>query len=142
MTTIAYKDGVIAYDSRASRGDTIQSDTREKSVVKDGVTFICCGNFHEVEEFIDIWFGGDKKKNELNVAALVIDKESVIWYVTCDDEFTRCRILTAEPQALGSGTFHALTAMDMGATAKEAVKMAMKRDPYTGGEIRTIKVKI
>lgn len=41
--------------------------------------------------------------------------------------------------AIGSGAKHALTAMDLGLDAKEAVKMAMKRDIYTGGRIRTFR---
>lgn len=42
------------------------------------------------------------------------------------------------PFAIGSGRDFALAAMDMGATAKEAVEMAAKRDVYTGGTIRTV----
>ena len=30
MTTIAYKDGIIAYDSRAMRGDCILTDNIDK----------------------------------------------------------------------------------------------------------------
>jgi hypothetical protein len=43
--------------------------------------------------------------------------------------------------AIGTGTDHAITAMDCGLSAREAVKMAMKRDTGTGGRIRTYKVK-
>jgi len=38
--------------------------------------------------------------------------------------------------SIGSGSDHALTAMDMGATAEKAVEMAMQRDICTGGRIR------
>ena len=39
MTTIAYKDGVIAYDGRQTRNDRIVSDTAQKCQVVDGVSF-------------------------------------------------------------------------------------------------------
>ena len=37
MTTIAYKDGVIAYDSRVTRGDLITDDDCDKCIERDGV---------------------------------------------------------------------------------------------------------
>jgi len=43
--------------------------------------------------------------------------------------------------AIGSGQDHALTAMDCGLSAKEAIKMAAKRDVNTGGRVRTFKIK-
>ncbi|MEE4626600.1 hypothetical protein V2K62_03170 [Pseudomonas alliivorans] len=44
----------------------------------------------------------------------------------------------ANHDAIGSGSAYALAAMDMGASAEEAVKAAMKRDIYTGGTVRTV----
>ncbi|EPM72547.1 20S proteasome subunits A/B [Pseudomonas syringae pv. theae ICMP 3923] len=43
MTTIAYKDGVIAYDSRTTGGTTISDDDSGKLQTVDGVQFICTG---------------------------------------------------------------------------------------------------
>lgn len=45
------------------------------------------------------------------------------------------------PSAIGSGGDFAMAAMMGGADAREAVKIASKLDPYTGGKIRVIKVK-
>jgi hypothetical protein len=42
--------------------------------------------------------------------------------------------------AIGCGSDHAITAMDMGATAYQAVQMAAKRDTGTGGTIRAATV--
>ncbi len=47
----------------------------------------------------------------------------------------------ANPDAIGSGSAYALAAMDMGASAEEAVRAAMKRDIYTGGTVRTIVIR-
>ncbi|GAI22667.1 unnamed protein product, partial [marine sediment metagenome] len=46
----------------------------------------------------------------------------------------------ANPDAIGSGSAYALAAMDMGASAEEAVRAAMKRDIYTGGKVRTMRI--
>jgi ATP-dependent protease HslVU (ClpYQ) peptidase subunit len=43
--------------------------------------------------------------------------------------------------AIGTGGTIALAAMDAGATAKEAVKIGIKRDPSSGGKITTVRLK-
>ena len=64
-----------------------------------------------------------------------------LFYITSDDEsFSKQKLDPSKPYATGSGQHHALTAMDMGATAKEAVKMAIMRDTNSGGRIRTYKI--
>jgi ATP-dependent protease HslVU (ClpYQ) peptidase subunit len=52
--------------------------------------------------------------------------------------FWKDRLRPDNAFALGSGSHFALTAMDMGATAAEAVEMAKKRDTSTGGLVRTL----
>ncbi|MNR66547.1 hypothetical protein D3C85_1900920 [compost metagenome] len=47
----------------------------------------------------------------------------------------------SNPDAIGSGAMYALAAMDMGASAAEAVRAAMKRDIYSGGKLTTIAIK-
>jgi len=73
--------------------------------------------------------------------ALVVD-DGVLYYagLSLEDGFWRIKLEFNKTRAIGSGRDHALTAMDMGATAKEAVKWAMKRDTGTGGRIRTYKL--
>ena len=44
----------------------------------------------------------------------------------------------SNPDAIGSGSAYAIAAMDMGASAEDAVRAAMKRDIYTGGTIRSV----
>ena len=52
----------------------------------------------------------------------------------------KTRLSLSNPDAIGSGSPFALTAMDMGASAEEAVTMAAKRDSCTGGKIRTLRI--
>ena len=44
MTTIAYKSGIIAYDSRFTCGDIIEDDDVDKRIDRDGKTFFLSGN--------------------------------------------------------------------------------------------------
>lgn len=136
MTTIAYRDGIIACDSRATRDITILSDNANKMTEQDGCMFFYAGATCDEQKLIDAYFGKEVQSIEGN--ALVVDG-GVIYLVGHDGkELWKCP--TYEYGALGSGGDHALTAMDMGATAKEAVKIAMKRDACTGGTVRTYEV--
>lgn len=46
----------------------------------------------------------------------------------------------SNPDAMGSGSAYAIAAMDMGASAEDAIRAAMKRDIYTGGVVRTMTI--
>ena len=140
MTTIAHKDGVIAYDSRVTSGATIIYDDYEKCVTVKGVQFVLSGSTSDYETFIDAYFG-TAPKMKIDVVALVIDGDQ-IWCASHSegDGFWKCPVLPNLPYAIGSGSDHALTAMDMGATAVEAVEAAIKRDSGTGGRVRALRV--
>lgn len=140
MTTIAYKDGIIAYDSRSTQGSLITSDKTDKKYKCNDVLFFYCGTLSDLPYAVE---GYIHKKHSISgdSEALVIDQNKLIlfgmdetgcWWETLDLTKTR---------AIGSGSHHAYTAMDMGASAAESVKMAMLRDTCTGGRIRTYKIK-
>lgn len=44
------------------------------------------------------------------------------------------------PEAFGSGAGYAIGAMDMGASAQQAIEVAMRRDVNTGGKITVIEL--
>jgi 20S proteasome alpha/beta subunit len=137
MTTIAYKDGVIAYDSRITRGNIIDYDDYEKLVETQGVKFILTGATGDFPRLISAYFGSPEKNVDAN--ALAFDGET-IWQVGHNDTdgLWKAAIRLDRSYAIGSGTAHALTAMDLGATAAEAVEMAKKRDTSTGGQVRLL----
>jgi len=140
MTTIAYKDGIIAYDSRASSGNTIVDDNADKHIIKDGVHFFYCGKPSEYVEMCSAYFNKDAE--DFESSAIVVDKGKLFYYgLTKSDGYWKHPIPNNGVYAIGSGQDHAFTAMDLGCSAKEAVKMAMKRDSGTGGKIRTFKVR-
>lgn len=145
MTTIAYKDGIIAYDSRATAGTSIISDDREKRyTIENGdndVEFFMCGAPSDFREFFRVYFQGGEIQPHLEATALVWDGVKLFHAGIANKHCYSCPVEMPAPWACGSGEEHAITAMDMGATAKEAVKWAMKRDTGTGGRIRTYKLK-
>lgn len=139
MTTIVYKDGVIAYDSRVTRGDLIVDDGCEKMQVVQGVHFFCAGSGPDAEHLIGAYFGTKSPNKRLDAGALVYDPATKeLWTIGHNiDGFWRDRLSVDRPYAIGIGSPHAFTAMDMGACACKAVEMAALRDMYTGGKVRS-----
>lgn len=141
MTTIAYKGGIIAVDSRIVRGSMIVTDcSKEKFKWVDGHVFFMAGVVADYEYFIESFFAGKPSvKTSIDVAAFVFDEIlHDLYYSAVDNElheFWKCKLDKSIPAAIGSGSPYALTAMDCSRSAQDAVRMASKRDTDTGGEI-------
>ncbi|PMS91934.1 proteasome subunit beta [Vibrio parahaemolyticus] len=135
MTTLAYHHDskTIAYDSRVSCGSGIVTDDYEKSTTKDGVIFVFAGDIADQQRFIEDY---PNLKDTYDIAALVIES-GVVYHVLYEHK-GHPRHKVDHDYAIGSGADHAITAMDVGLSAEDAVKMAIKRNLRTGGEVRTI----
>jgi ATP-dependent protease HslVU (ClpYQ) peptidase subunit len=141
MTTIAYKDGVIAYDSRQTRGGAIVSDDCLKHEVVDGVSFLLAGAVCDERALIAAYFGTPSPV-PVECSGYAVDGGKLM-LVGHDDNtgVWKQELDPSNPDAIGSGSAYALAAMDMGASAEDAVRAAMKRDIYTGGLVRTLIIK-
>lgn len=140
MTTIAYKDGVIAYDGRVSAGGTIVYDDFDKKREREGVLFFGTGSVSEITELIGAYFG-EGIAGECGASAMVLHDDTLTLISYEDGKVYKSLIIADRPYAIGSGRDHAFTAFDMGATAYQAVEMATKRDTGSGGLIRTHTIK-
>lgn len=140
MTTIAYshKSREIAYDGRVTRDGAIMNDCAEKMVERDGVRFFLCGATCDYELLISMYFG-DKSETAPSANAIVVDG-GVVYRIGCEIEGGFWKCAQDSDDAIGSGWQFALSAMDFGRNAQEAVEYAAKRDCYTGGKITMVKV--
>jgi len=138
MTTIAYnhKDKEIAVDGRVARGSIICDDNHNKIVKTKQAIFILSGHLADIDKVIHAF--PDNVELNYVVSGFVILEDTVYWFAGNDTGWSMIKLTYNE--AAGSGSEFALTALDMGATAKQAVKMAAKRDTSTGGRIRVIKL--
>ena len=141
MTTIAYKNGIVATDSQVSVGDTILTLQEDKCRQRpDGVTFWLCGSDTEIDEAIEAW--PDGRVSEDNRAAGFATAAGALHGVACSDG--RCMTWVHRQGvawAYGTGAEFAIGAMDAGANAELAVNIAMKRDVYTGGYVNACESK-
>lgn len=141
MTTIAYKNGIVAYDSRSTSGARILTDNADKQTVSKGVRFFMACSVSDQKSFIEQYHGDRSVGKSFNVSAFVVDDNELFLSSSDEKELWVMPWDTKIHEAIGSGSEYAVTAMDMGASAKEAVKWAMKRDSGTGGKIRTFRIK-
>ena len=140
MTTIAYKDGIIAYDSRLTAGEVILSDNIEKKVVVGDDVLFMTGPTSDYKSFIEAFKGNNIKKDTLDAAAIAVVGGNLFKCGYQDGDLWMCPIDELTPTSIGSGSEFAYGAMDCGKSAAESVKVASGRDVNTGGEIRTFKI--
>jgi ATP-dependent protease HslVU (ClpYQ) peptidase subunit len=138
MTTIATDGKSMAADGRTTAGNTVvDATTRKLHRLADGRIVGMCGNSQDGPAFLE-WLrsGGDKPKLGENFGALVLTPRGRIEKY----EDSCIAIPRKPPQATGSGMDFALGALDAGATPDQAVRIAAKRDIYTGGKITTLAI--
>lgn len=141
MTTIAYRDGVLAADSLVTLGSTKVHGSYQK-IRRIGDHIIgTAGSVASCQAFIDWIRMGDGEtlppKGEYN--ALIIDPRGRVREIENGSVLPVPR--GAKFFAIGSGSPYALAAMYAGANAAEAVKIAAKIDTSTGLPVKTLKLR-
>jgi len=141
MTTIASDGETIAYDSRETIGHIIHDDNCNKHLTnKRNHYFLACNSSDEPEIIAAFEGDGSLPEDTSDFEGIVYSKGTV--YRVVGHEGT----LIKEPQrsgnflAVGTGAMFALAAMDLGCTATEAVRQAIKRDTCSGGRVRKFKL--
>jgi hypothetical protein len=147
VTTIAYRDGVIAADSRltyATDGGGSRKHICTKlyrKTIKEGrktfdVIIATAGESSPALVFVD-WYGSGEPIPEIlrqlggDFTCLILRPDGLYEV----DVYCRPDKILEPFYAVGSGTKEALAAMHCGKTAAQAVGIAARIDPYTGGKI-------
>lgn len=143
MTTIAYKAGVMAADSRAYAGFNSPLGAKRKiRRLPDGTLIGCSTNQVGVGEAVMDWYaaGADPEKapslSETKFTFLAVRPNGQAFYAY--DGFTLSGPISGSCFAIGSGEGIAHGAMRAGATAKRAVEIACDCDVWTGRPVVTI----
>lgn len=156
MTTIAFKNGVIAADSRVtvdSEGGGVRNFHTEKlfrrRVILNGteqeVIMATAGESAPGSLFVE-QFSSGKSLAEIRDVFGDSDVDFTILLVTQAGLFEVDKWCVMEPvyepfYAIGSGAKLAMGAMEAGVSAARAVEIACKRDPYTAPPIVTMRLK-
>lgn len=139
MTTICYRDGVLAGDRLLSIG-TVR-DSHMKKVYRrrrDGALIGGAGTSSQLQTAFD-WFlaGEDGPRPFLGPCELIVVRpEGTVEY----HDRHGSHVMHGQFFAIGSGAEIAYGAMEMGATARKAVEIAARRDANTSPEMNWVKL--
>lgn len=151
MTTIAYdpKDKAIYYDSQMTAGEfVVDMDCNKRANYKHLVA-IGAGQDQGIPDLIKAYLTKEPTTCSFDSSCLLYDKKIGRLYQVCvyqDGEQTAPfevfieEIDLTKPYAIGSGYKFAIGALDAGASGKDAIKIASKRDVNTGGKVRCFKL--
>lgn len=143
MTTLVYRNNVLASDSQATENPTMMKHDIEKLFLFDNAVIGICGNLFMAHMFLTLY------KQSMNKKKI---EPSDDWIDTADDEIeimvmkedklflfdyrlTPVDISSLSYYAMGSGEDVAYGALYMGATAAEAVQAAASRDSSTSSKV-------
>lgn len=144
MTTIAYRAGVMAADSRAYAGFNAALGQKTKiRRLDDGTLIGCSSNQVGLGEAVMDWYadGADPAKapkaSETKFSLLAVMRDGQAYYAS--DNFLLSGPITAEFFAVGSGEGIAQGAMHAGASAELAVEIACRVDVWSGLPVITLR---
>lgn len=137
MTTIAYKDGVLAADGLVSGPPGVRWTMKLSR--RDDAVYGGCGCRGDIQALAE-WYFGDRKEppkyflignDQPNAEILVMHDDGRVYY--CG--WGGCPQDVPDYAAIGSGSEYAVGAMHMGASAIRAVEAAICHDSNSGGGI-------
>lgn len=141
MSTIAYRDGVMAADTLGVNGANLTRETRKLHRLDDAIVGFT-GNYVDGLTFVDWWRVGHdmdslpkfivyRDGDAPDFVALVLNADGLnLW-----TEHFQSSPVPDEFFTIGSGAMAARAAMVMGASAERAVEVAMLVDLHTGGKV-------
>lgn len=146
MTTIAYRDGILAADTLITYGTTLMPCKHKKiHKLPNGSLFGFCGSI-ELGEIMRRSLVNVGQSDGILEDRRDLDKENFEGILVSPDGQTlffenRSWIPLEVPYiAMGSGKEYAYGALFLGASAKQAVKTAMALDSGTGGRLHSLTI--
>lgn len=144
MSVVAYKDGVLAADSKAYGGSWCASPGTKAKIhrLDDGTRFGVTSSVIGIPDRLVAWIkdGAVPEKwgtGEVDARILMVKPNGDVFLASNSLYFSGP--LTCDCYAVGSGCDYALGAMLFGASAEDAVRVAMKLDPHCGGDVAVLR---
>ena len=141
MTTIAYKDGILAADTQLTE-DNLKSFCRKIDVLPEGTVVASCGGLTDQTVFLE-WLANPKKKKPpttfhkgFELILIDPDRDAVYYDPHCIPHKINDPIWST-----GSGWKIARAAMMLGLSAKESVEFAGDIDVCTNKLVDTYDTK-
>lgn len=136
MTAIAYRDGIMAADSAERSQGTLLGYAKKIARLSDGTLVAGAGQASACVKFVAWISGGEDGKLDIQAedfAALVVKPDGRVFRY--DKEGFALEI-NGEFHAEGCAYKLLIGAMAAGASAEEAVNIAVQYDGYCGGDVQ------
>jgi len=134
ITTIAWDGKTLAADTLAQTSVNLKA--RKLHRLSNGAMFGAAGSCQEIAAVL-AWLNGGEKPSDLDVfEGLIIEKHGA---ERLGERLMRLPVFEAF-WSIGSGSHFAIAAMACGKSAVEAVRLAARFDPYTGGRVESMKL--
>lgn len=141
MTTIVYRDGVMAADRLITSNGIRRGHSKKIFKAANGALIGVSGSAGLADRFVS-WIGDGGREEERPRIPEGSDLFAIVAYpegeVAVFSERLVPQVIEAPFAATGSGNEIALGAMAMGASAERAVAVAIEFDAYSGGTIDTV----
>lgn len=158
MTTIAWDGDILAADSYLSKGSLVLSTCKKLFRMKSGALIGTAGDgdhrkllkmLNNVRVEKDFPSHDILKEVEQDIEFLIILPNKQVFDLALDppkkgaddDWIVNLDEIEGGYAAIGSGRYSAITALDLGFTAREAVEAGIRRDIYSGPPIRTMRLR-
>jgi ATP-dependent HslUV protease subunit HslV len=143
MTTIAYRNGIMAADSAAWIGDACVSPVRKLAKGKSGTLYGVCGCAAEAENFLRWVEDGESGEWPRGVPETECRSSMIVLVAPTSGAimlYTARGIETYDMPyfALGSGNVGALCAMHAGASAESALRACIAHANGASGDVQVI----
>ena len=143
MTAIAYRDGVLAADSVGwTAGCSVKVPVAPKIRRLPCGVYAAAGNTTVIDEFYD-WMSGDPLARrpeglvDEDFSSICVRPNGTVWFCTHRLHFTQ---LHAEFLAIGGPSEFMMGALFAGATAEQAVRLAIEHTYSAGGHVQTMRI--
>ncbi len=155
MTVIAYRDGTMACDSLTTLSNDVVSWNAEKVIrLASGALLGACGCGCDNREFRSLFDTVSTPSDiprldalsdlKIDCTILLVLPDSSVWFIVIDKEsngnWSSSVARAHEYMSVGSGSDVAQGALEMGATAKEAVEVAIKWNVKCGGPVQEFRL--
>lgn len=143
MTTVVYRNGVMAADRRVTSGHTRDSRMRKVAKRYDGALIGFCGVASICQRYANWFLTGEKgaapslgTNSDDDGHVLIVRPNGKVEF---HDRFG-WHPISGPYFAIGSGSDIAFGALEMGASARKAVAIAARRDTNTGDGVTWVKL--
>jgi len=144
MTTGAYKNGVLAFDSLITCGNS-RSGHIIKGIKTERHLAMAAGDIEHIQDFLNWVKGGCKKRklkasedmNDPSFEGFTVNRRGVITVYGVNGVGVRVTPIGG-CFAVGSGGSYAMGAMLAGKSAMDAVRVAIRCDSGSGGAVRFV----